>query len=460
MKKEVIILGAGPAGLSAAHRLSEKGIYSTIIDKENAVGGMSRTIKKEGNFFDLGGHRFFTKSKEVNKLWQETLGLDFRTVDRTSRIYYNNLFFNYPISIKQVYQKLGLAESIKITISFLLAKLSLNSEPDNYEEWIVKRFGRRLYNHFFKEYTHKLWGIPGKRISKVWAGQRIKELSFIEILRNNLGLNKKVAKTLIPQFRFPKYGAGMMYEKMLQNTKNTKLILNTKVSTINHDNLKIISVNIDKKEIRGTDFISSIPISEFVQNMNPLPPKEVLESARKLRFRSFILLGLVLNPKNHKITKDNWIYIQSKNLKLGRIQVFNNWSPDMARSPSELVLGLEFFCNEGDDFWNLRDKNIQEIGITELRKLNILKDFEIIDFIVTRVPDAYPIMDLEYEKNLQKVREYLSKFENLQMIGRGGMFRYNNMDHSIITGLLSVENLFGSNHNLWEVNEDEEYHES
>ncbi len=465
MRPNVIILGAGPAGLAAAHKLSENGKSVVVFEKENQVGGISKTIEFKGYRFDLGGHRFFTKSKEVNELWEKTLGDDFLKRPRLSRIFYQNKFFDYPVKPLNALSGLGFFESMLIGFDFLRSKIFPYKEEENFEQWVSNRFGKRLFNHFFKSYTEKVWGISCSEIQAEWAAQRIKGLSLGSTLKNALFPSKKgKIKTLIDEFRYPKFGPGMMYEKMAENIeKMGGIILKEqeviKIKTNGNlvESVVVREKNGNEKEYGADFFLSSMPITGLARKISPKASPRVMEAAKNLTYRSFITVSVILD--NPSPFPDTWIYIHSPEVKLGRIQNFKKWSPFMVPDKTKTALGLEYFATEGDKLWQMQDQELIELGLSELEKIGLGKKENFVDGFVARVPKSYPVYNQDYPKNIQIIRDYLEKFNNLQPIGRYGMFKYNNMDHSILTGLLAADNILGKKHNIWEVNVDEDYQE-
>jgi len=467
-EKPVVIIGAGPAGLTAAYQLCKSGIRSIIIEQDNTVGGLSRTVKRDGFNFDIGGHRFFTKSKEVENLWEEVLKEDFLTRKRLSRIYYNKKFFYYPFKVTNAIFGLGIINSFLIVTSYIKSQVFPELPEKTFEKWVSNRFGKRLYKLFFKSYTEKVWGIPCNEISAEWAAQRIRGLSLLSALKNAL-LRKQstdkqtVVKTLIDSFKYPKLGPGMMWEKVasIVESNGSKINFNSGVSKINWDKDKIISIEINhngtNKIVDGEHFISSMPIRELIQRMDPPVKSEILEAATNLNYRDFITVAIVVNKE--KIFPDNWIYIHDPNVKVGRIQNFKNWSPSMVPDNSYTCLGLEYFCFEGDGFWNKSEDELVEIAKNELEYLGFIAKDEAIKGYVVKMPKAYPVYDPEYKKNLNIIKNFLSNIPNIQLVGRNGMHKYNNQDHSMLTSMLAVKNILGSNYDLWQINVDENYHE-
>jgi protoporphyrinogen oxidase len=437
-----------------------------MIEAEDQVGGISKTKLFKGYRFDLGGHRFFTKSEEVNALWDKTLGKDFLTRPRLSRMYYKKKFFDYPIKPFNALAGLGLWEDFLIGISFMKAKLLPYKDESTFDRYITNRFGARLYRHFFKSYTEKLWGIPCEQIQAEFAAQRIKGLSIISILVNAVFPDKSgKIKTLIEEFKYPKHGPGMMYDKMAEDVKKAgaNILMEQKVVKLKHDDNKVTSAVIKNRQGKETEvtadyYLSSMPLTSLIMALSPKAPEKVLKAAQKLSYRSFVTISVILKAEDP--FPDTWIYVHEPEVKMGRIQNFRAWSPFMVPNKDHIALGLEYFCTEGDEFWNKSDEELMEIGMTELEKTGLGKKSSFVDGFVIRVPKTYPVYDLDYPKHVKVIREYLANFENLQPIGRYGMFKYNNMDHSIITGLYAAENILGlAKHNIWDVNADLEYHE-
>lgn len=463
--KNVIIMGAGPAGLAAGYELQRNGVKSTLCEADPQVGGISKTIQYKNYYFDLGGHRFFTKFKEVDQLWHEVLEDKFQKTPRISRIYYRNKFFNYPLTALNAFLGVGIWDTFIIIISYFKTKIKPYPKEDNFEEWVSNRFGRKLYSMFFKTYTEKVWGIPCATIQAEWAAQRIKGLSLRTAIINALFKPKNSnIKTLIDEFDYPIYGPGMMYHEMQNkiNATGGRVLLNSKVLKVNHKNFMVESIeykDADGKNqiLTGTDFISSIPITELIQILNPAAGPEVLEAALNLRYRSIITVDVIVDKT--RLFPDNWIYIHSPEVKLGRIQNFKNWSAAMVPDSNKTSLGLEYFCNENDSFWNMSDEELFKLAATELEKIKIAKASDIEDYKIVRVPKAYPVYMMGYKPNLEIISKYITQFKNLQLIGRYGLFKYNNMDHSIMTGLYAAKNIVQGNnlYNTWEINTDDEY---
>ena len=463
-EKQVVIIGAGPAGLTAAYELAKLNLHPIVLEKGERVGGLARTEDYKGFFFDMGGHRFFTKVEEVNELWRHLLGENFLRRPRLSRIYYNRKFFDYPLKPLNALAGLGLWESLLIALSYIKWRLRPYPQEETFEQWVTNRFGKRLFQTFFKTYTEKVWGIPCSELKAEWAAQRIKDLSLKTVVLSMFVKPKKTIKTLIDQFDYPRRGPGMMWNTVKEQVESRGGLvrLNTKVAGIRIKGKCIDSVlvanNGHQEIIRGTDFISSMPITEFIKNLDPAPSAEVLEAAEKLKYRDFLTVCLIVNKPN--LFPDNWIYIHDPEVKLGRIQNFKNWSPDMVPDLTKTSLGLEYFCTEGDGLWGMSDAELIELGKRELNHIGLASPADIEDGCVFRVQKAYPIYDSEYRGYLATVKNFVAGLENYQTIGRNGLHRYNNQDHAMVTGMLAVRNLTAGEHNdLWSVNTDQEYHE-
>jgi protoporphyrinogen oxidase len=459
--REVIIIGAGPAGLSAGYECVMKGHSPLILEATDKVGGISRTETYKGYFFDIGGHRFFTKSNKIQELWEEVLGDDFITVPRISRIYYNRHFFNYPLQIMNVLKNLGLMESILNVLSYMKAKCRRKKNEDSFDQWVSNRFGNRLYQTFFKTYTEKVWGIPCSQISADWASQRIKGLSLRTAIINAIIVNKKV-KTLIDTFYYPVKGPGMMWERFQQiiENKGGNVLFNTKAIQIEHDNNEITGIiylhNNKREKIPVKQLISSAAITSLVSMLSPKAPDRVLESSKCLNYRNLIVVVLMIDKKN--LFPDQWIYIHSPDVKVGRIQNYANWSAAMLPDQEKTCIAMEYFCTEGDEIWESSDDTLITQASQELALLGLADINDIIDHCVVRQPKAYPVYDQNYSNNLEIIKAYINKFTNLQTIGRNGMHRYNNQDHSMLTGIMAVQNIFdNANNNIWSINEEEDY---
>ena len=461
---QIVIIGAGPAGLTAAYELVRLQRRPVVLEKDDKVGGLARTENYKGFYFDMGGHRFFTKVGEVEAIWREVLGDQFMRRPRLSRIYYNGKFFCYPLKPLNAFAGLGLLRSVLIVLSYLKWQVFPYRQEETFEQWVTNRFGRRLFLTFFKTYTEKVWGIPCSRLKAEWAAQRIKDLSLKTALLSMFVKPKQTIKTLIEEFDYPRLGPGMMWNAMKTEVEGQGGIvrLNSPVIRVNRTGRRIdsvvVSANGTEEALPGTAFISSMPVSEFIQKLDPPPPPDVLEAAGKLTYRDFLTVCLFVN-KPH-LFPDNWIYVHDPAVKVGRIQNFKNWSPDMVPDPAKTSLGLEYFCSEGDELWNTPDADLIALGKREIEQIGLARAAEVEDGCVVRVPKAYPVYDSDYRDYLATVRQYVDGLENFQTVGRNGLHRYNNQDHAMVTGLLAVRNLvLGEQNDLWSVNTDQEYHE-
>jgi len=461
----VVILGGGPAGLAAAYELSRHKVSCVVCERETVVGGLARTIVFEGHRFDMGPHRFFTKNTEVQRLWEDLLGEDFLEVNRLTRILHNQKLFFYPLKAFDVLTKLGPIEVVRCLFSYIYALVRhQNADPNNFEEWTCKAFGRRLYDIFFKTYTEKVWGIPCSELSIQWAAQRIKGLSLSEAIKNAIVEEKGTkVRSLINRFYYPRLGCGMPYEALKQRIQEAgnEVLLNHDVTRIQHDQQGITGVEAmnggEKRLLTGTHYLFSLPITHTVRSMNPSPPAEVLEAAKSLQFRVHISVNLIV--KVDGIFPDQWIYIHSPEVKMARVANYRNFSPEMAPHDGTTGLTVEYFCNFGDDLWKMKDNELIELASVELTRAGLRKKEDVLNGFIIKKKDAYPRYTQGYNKHLSITRSYFNQFSNLQLIGRGGIFRYNNQDHAILTGLKAARNLLGGNQDVWAVNLEQEYHE-
>ena len=454
----VLIIGAGPAGLSAGLELCRKGAHPLVFETESQVGGLSKTYRYKDYYFDIGGHRFFTKIKEVDRLWHELLAEEFRTRPRLSRIYYHNRYFHYPLQLRDAMFGLGAMQSVRVFGSFLWARILPRWPEISFEDWVSNRFGRSLYDIFFRSYTEKVWGIPSNELSADWASQRIKDLDFVKAALNALGIiGGKGSHTLADQFTYPRLGPGQMYETMARQIGDGggTVLLSRPVCDVVHEGGRIVAVHAGNESFEGGHLISSMPIDQLVRCMKPEPPPEVLAAAAGLRYRSIITAGVIAEQR--EICPDNWIYLPSPDVKAGRLQVYRNWSPDMVPVESMSTVGLEYFTSVREKLWTADDDEILAIARADLDRLGLIPEKNIVDGCVKRYEQAYPIYDIGYRKKLRTLREYLGSFANLQCIGRAGQFRYNNMDHSVMTGLFAARRIFGENLDPWMVNTDGGY---
>ena len=468
--KKVVIIGAGPAGLTAAYELCNAGVPSVVLEKDDVVGGISRTVNYKGFLFDIGGHRFFTKVRAVDKMWREVLGDNrFLRRNRLSRIYFNKKFFLYPLKATNALFGLGLWNCTWMVASYIKAQAFPKKPERSFEDWISNRFGHRLYETFFKTYTEKVWGMPCNEISADWAAQRIKGLSLIATIKSALlakqaTSNGEIIKTLIDSFDYPEKGPGMMWEMVADQIRDrgSELRMNSGVEKIMWKNGAVTAVEIEdngkRPTVEGTEFISSMPMRELVAKLEPRPPQHVIDAAERLGYRDFLTVSLIVNKPD--LFKDNWIYIHDPDVKVGRIQNFKNWSPAMVPDASKTCLGLEYFCFEGDGLWTMPDDELIKLGASEVAKLGLVAIEDIEDGAVVRMPKAYPVYDDIYLESIEVIREFIQgHLPNLYLVGRNGMHKYNNQDHSMLTAMLSVKNILGANYDGWAVNVDNEYHE-
>ncbi len=456
-----LVIGAGPAGLAAAHALSVHRLPAVVLDQDAQVGGLSRTVSHRGFAFDLGGHRFFTKSPEVMDLWRATLGDDFLVRPRRSRIYYRGRFFHYPLRPLDALAGLGLADSLRVALSYAGARLRPQRPEDDFAAWVSNRFGPVLFRIFFQTYTEKVWGLPCSRISADWAAQRIRNLSLGRALLDSLGLgrDRRVA-SLIPRFHYPRYGPGQMYEALARNVaaRGVDLRLGHRVTAVHHDRGRLTAVTArgpaGDVRLPALHCFSSMPLTELAAALRPAPPDAVLDAARALRYRSFLTVNLLLDAPAP--LPDNWIYLHDPQVAAGRLQLYQNWSPHMV-PPGRGSLSFEYFCFPGDHLWTAPDHHLVRLAAADLQRLRLPFAPRIADALVLRYPLAYPLYDSGYQQRLAVLRDWLAGFPNLHCIGRYGQFRYNNMDHSILTGLLAVRRLLGHPVDPWAVNADGDY---
>jgi len=463
-----IIVGAGPAGLTAAYLLLRRGRAVRVIEKDTRVGGIAQTAEYKGFRFDIGGHRFFTKVTAVTELWRAMLGPDFLKRPRLSRIYYGKKFFAYPLKPMNALFGLGLWNAFLIGLSYLWSHIRPIKPEVSLEDWVSNRFGRRLYRIFFKTYTEKVWGIPCNTITAQWAAQRIKGLSLWTAVTSMLfgrfmRKGNKQIKTLIEEFEYPRYGPGMMWEKFHAEVERLggRVDLRTAVTAIVHDGSIVTAVDIERdgriERLPAGAVLSSMPLRQLVHALQPPAPPEVRAAADRLKYRDFITVALILNVAD--TFPDNWIYVHDEQVKLGRVQNFKNWSPFMVPDPNMSCLGLEYFCFEGDGLWTMKDADLIALGTREMASIGLIDPATVVDGTVVRMPKAYPVYDEGYESALEVVKNYLLTFSNLQVAGRNGMHKYNNQDHSMVTAMLAVQNLCGEHNDVWAVNAEDEYHE-
>jgi len=458
-KNRTILLGAGPAGLAAAYELSNHDVECVVLDRLNQVGGLCRTIDFEGYLFDIGGHRFLSRSAEVNALWKSIMGSDLLVRSRQSRIYYGGKYYSYPLRPFEAFWNMGPLESIACLVSYCFAQLSPRATPD-FESWMVRKFGRRLYNNFFRTYTEKVWGIHGSQLSSDWAEQRIQQLSLKKaIFESVFPFKSGHVKTLSSRFYYPRLGPGHFCEKLKQacETNGVEFRLEKSVEDIFHANGKIEGVRIrgrDERieELRGKYFVSSIPLPVFVRKLLPAAPEPIMKAAAQLKFRNFVSVNLVYDIE--KVFEDNWIYLHSPDVRAGRIQNYKNWSPSMVPDDRKTSLGVEYFVSEDDPLWGAREEEWIKLAVQELEKLGIASSSRFMKGFTVKVPYAYPVYHEGYRDSVNTLKGYLQAFSNLQCIGRAGLFRYNNSDHAILTGFYGAKNILGEIHDVWTVDPD------
>ena len=519
-QKKAIIIGAGPAGLTAAYELLHRtDIIPIILEKSNDIGGISKTVKYKGNRIDIGGHRFFSKSDRVMQWWLNIMNLektketelilqyqnqqkklnvfDYQSNpnqdednvmlirERVSRIYYLKKFFTYPVTLSwDTVNKLGLVKMFKIFFSYISSKIFPKKEELTLEDFFINRFGKNLYQTFFKDYTEKVWGVPCNKIPAEWGAQRIKELSVTQAVlhafKNIFPFQKKTdlaqkntSTSLIQKFLYPKYGPGQLWEEVARIIikKGGQIHFNTNINEIHTNEHQIVSIaaadNLSRQSsiFAGDYFFSTMPVKDFIAGMGTKVPATVKEVAFGLQYRDFITIGLLVKQMKIKnkngLIKDNWIYIQEKDVKIGRLQIFNNWSPFMVADPGTVWLGLEYFCNKDDAFWNLDNEQLTEIAIAELIKIKLINKEDVLDYTVIKMEKTYPAYFGTYS-NFHIIKDYTDQFKNLFLIGRNGMHKYNNADHSMLTAMTAVDNIIAGivdKKNIWEINTEQAYQE-
>lgn len=475
MTEAVTIIGAGPAGLTAAYCLAKAGVPTLVLEADpELVGGISRTVRYRDFCFDIGGHRFFSKSPEVEDLWTELLPDDFLVRPRSSRIFYRGKFFSYPLRPMEAFLKLGPWESLLCGLSYLQARLFPHRDPRSFEDWVSNQFGRRLFRIFFKTYTEKVWGMSCSEISADWAAQRIKGLSLSKAVLSALKprwfqrQGGAVIKTLINSFRYPRKGPGMLWEETARKVRNLggRIEMGATVVACRYDEVSgewetTFERNGRSETVRSAHVISSTPIRHLARMLRPALSPAALAAAERLRYRDFLTVALIARERN--VITDNWIYIHEPGVLVGRVQNFKSWSPEMVPDPALACYGLEYFCFEGDGLWSKPDADLVALARREIVQLGILRAEDIVDGCVVRQPKAYPVYDDGYADAVRIIRNELTeRFPGLHLVGRNGMHKYNNQDHSMMTAMLCAKNIVAGEplYDLWEVNEDAEYHET
>jgi protoporphyrinogen oxidase len=460
----VVVLGAGPAGLSAACELALGGRAVTLLERDRLVGGLARTEVYRNYRFDIGGHRFYTKSDEVHRFWADALGDDLMVRPRLSRIYYRNTFFHYPLQAIDTLRGLGPVEAVLALASYLKRRARPLPVEDTFESWVTNRFGDRVFRTFFKSYTEKVWGIPCSELRAEWAAQRIKDLSLGEVLRRALGLGDSNVRSLIERFHYPRLGPGMLWEAVRKTAEASGATVRVggEVVRIERTDRRVEAVIVagdaGEERISGTHFVNSIPLRAFVERLDPPAPEAVRRAAAELRHRDYLTVCLILRRAD--VFPDNWIYVHDPAVRVARVQNYKNWSRDMVPDASKTSLGLEYFCQQGDDLWRRSDAELVELAARELYAIGLARAGDVEDGCVFRVRDAYPVYDADYRESLGVVRAFLDGLANCQTIGRNGLHRYNNQDHAVLSGLLAARNLLhGRRYDVWSIGTDAEYFE-
>jgi protoporphyrinogen oxidase len=461
-ERPVVILGGGPAGLTAGYLLAKQGKRVVVLEATSQAGGLARTEVRDGYRFDLGGHRFFTKAKEVDDLWHEIMKEEFLRRPRQSRIYWNGKFLEYPLQGMDVIRKLGPIDLTKALLSYLWAAVRPKGREDTFEEWVCNRFGRWLFSQFFKSYTEKVWGVSTSEIRSEWAAQRIKGLSFFAAAKSAFFGNKgNKIKSLISEFNYPRYGPGQMWEQMTEDIRahGGEVRLNAPVTRLRMSpEGRVTEVVAGGETLTPSHVISSLPLRTTVGIVEPEAPVDVRDAARGLRYRDFLTVALVI--QNEDLFPDNWIYIHDPSVRVGRIQNFRSWSPWMVPNDTDASIGMEYFCFEGDDLWNMPDDDLVAMATREIQQLGLARAANVKFGFAVRVHKAYPMYDAEYGERVATIRGWLDGIGNLQQVGRNGLHRYNNSDHSMLTAMRAVDNLLlGMQHDLWAVNAESAYHE-
>jgi protoporphyrinogen oxidase len=464
MTGPVVVVGAGPAGLTAALRLRQADVPTTVVEAGDSIGGISRTVERDGWRFDLGGHRFFTKVPEVEAFWHEVLpDEDFLLRPRLSRILYRGKLFDYPLKPFNALFGLGVLEALRCLLSYALVRLRPPKDQSSFEGWVAARFGWRLYRIFFQTYTEKVWGVPARDIQADWAAQRIKNLSLLNAVTSAFGLGRgRQITTLIDEFQYPRLGPGMMWERCrdLVVAEGGQVRMSSPVTAVRHAAGRAHTVVLaDGSSLPAGAVISSMPLPELVRAMDPPAPPDVLAAAAGLSFRDFLTVALVV-PVSAGFP-DNWIYIHEPGVRVGRVQNFGSWSPQLVKD-GFTCLGLEYFVSEGDDLWETSDDDLIALGTRELDRLGLARTDQVEAGYVVRVPKAYPVYDEGYAERVDVLRDWLGDaVPNVHPVGRNGMHRYNNQDHSMLTAMLAVDNVVtGATHDVWTVNVEEDYHEA
>lgn len=457
-ENRIAVIGAGPAGLTAAYCLSKKGIKVDVYEASGEVGGMCKTLELWGQLVDLGPHRFFSQDKRINELWLEVVGKDYKLVNRLTRIYYKGKFFQYPLKATDALRKLGAVEVVRSMQSYFSTRVSPPHNDNSFEYWVTSRFGKRLFEIFFKSYSEKLWGIPCNDLDADFAAQRIKKFSLSEAVKHALTRSKNKHNTLVSKFAYPIKGTGMVYHKMEQFilNKGCNIFLHTPVQSVSQDENGAVNglFTTDGQFHRYDSVISSMPLTLLVKQLPHVPP-EVKDATSKLTFRNTVLVYLHIEGKH--LFPDNWLYVQEPSVQMGRITNFRNWVPDLYGDSNNTILVLEYWCYNEDEIWNDSDESITALAVKEIKQTGLLQDHKVLDSFIYKIPRCYPVYHKGYKQALAPITDYLKAVPNLTCIGRYGAFKYNNQDHSILMGILAAENIAdGAEHDLWNVNTDYE----
>ena len=466
----VAVIGGGPAGLTGAYelqRLSETH-RPIVLEGGDIVGGIARTECHNGFRFDIGGHRFFTKIKEVEDVWYEVGGSEFVTRPRLSRIYFRGMFFDYPLKIMNALGNLGPIEAARIMLSFARWQVFPHKKEETFEQWVVNRFGHRLYSHFFKSYTEKVWGVPCTEIRADWAAQRIKNLSLFKAVWNALtGANDTAS--LIEEFQYPRLGPGQMWEMFADKIEEQggEVRMKSFVKRVIRQDMRVTGIEVVEEDpetgehktyiLQAEEFINTMAIRDLIHCMDPPPPDEVIAAANRLKYRDFMIVTLVLDHADP--FPDNWIYIHGQDVRVGRIQNFRAWSPDMMANDHQASIGMEYFLNDDEPMWSMSDEDLIKFAGKELEQIGLAPASSVVDGAIIRQPKAYPVYDSEYQDALDVVQQWLMKLENFQTVGRNGLHRYNNQDHSMLSAMFAARNILGADHDVWNVNVERSYHE-
>lgn len=463
-QENIIIIGAGPAGLGAAYELSRQDTRCQVYDKNDSVGGLARTFYFHGYPFDVGPHRFYTKNNQINQLWQELLGADLLPVKRLTRIYYRNKLFYYPIRPMNALWNLGFLTSAAVFFSYLGGKFRFwHRPPKNFEEWMVKHFGRRLYAIFFKTYTEKVWGISCQKLGPEWAGQRIKNLNLGQAISRAFFKSKDNAvKSLVEEFYYPRGGAGVLYQRLRQRitAAGSAVVSQASVETVRHQGKRItaVEVTVDKeRRIIPTQFLfSSMPITALVRRLRPTADPAVLAAADRLRYRDHLTVNLLMEQP--ELFPDQWIYIHDHQVQMARVTNYRNFFPPSEYPPGATPLSVEYFVfADSSRLWQSPDSELIQLACRELVQVGLIQSGPAPQGFVVREKDSYPAYYIGYQREFAVLKNYLARFVNLQLIGRAGMYKYNNQDHALLTGILAARNFLGESHDLWSINADDEY---